>query len=104
MKNLPSRASILGAFISILIVSFFPSLGHSQNFNVYEQEGFSSQDKGKIADFYWQLSQELFDQKQFDEAIFQVQRVYELQPGDKKVASFVKKAKREKMNYVSSKD
>ncbi len=103
MKNLPLKVLVLYAVIIIFVLYFSPSFLYSQGMDFYEQDGFSTHDKTKLANFYWQLSQELFKQKQFDEAIFQVQRVYEFSPNDDRVASFIESVKSARDSNKSSK-
>lgn len=78
-------------FITMLLTVFFiPSNVFSQIAPVLqEQEDFSEQQKQQLVDFYWQISQNLVHEGQFEQALFQAQRIYDIDPQNAQVADFI---------------
>jgi tetratricopeptide (TPR) repeat protein len=78
-------------------LSFFLSLqttAFSQVAALQEQDAFSLEEKQRLVNFYWSVSQQLVQEGEYERAIFQAQRIYDIEPENAQVAEFVKRIER----------
>jgi hypothetical protein len=100
MKN-PSGLQKLSPLVLVVIIfSFFmyPSEAFPQIAPpLQEQEEFTEQQKQQLLDFYWQISQRLVHEGQFEQALFQAQRIYDIDPDNAQVADFIARITRRRL-------